>query len=233
MRRWGGTGRGTAVHGACAAAVVAAAAMAAPAAAAGQELADFDYENLSFRGVGLEVGHLWANRVEGANTVHLRVDMGYLGPGVRITPTLGYWSSQLERGEVADLEASVERLVEGQTGEPVDVDLGTIDWDDLKLGLDTHVVWSVPFDLLTWAGVGAAVHFLNGDGDAIRGTFVEDLLDSARAGFNLHVGVEAPWEPVRLYGTGRLETLEDLNYVELRIGGQFMVGPSAPGERGG
>lgn len=198
-----------------------------------QELADFDYENLSFRGVALEAGHLWANRVEEATTLGLRVDLGYLGPGVRIVPTLGYWSSELKRGEVADLEEGVERLLESQTGDDVDVDLGTIDWSDLRLGLDAHVVWSVPFDLLTFAGVGGAVHFLNGDGEAIAGTFVEDLLDSARAGFNLHLGVEYPWDEVRLYGMGRFETLEDLNYFELRIGGQIMVGPSAPGEVGG
>lgn len=227
MRRWGGRGPGTAALGA----VLVAAALAAPAQA--QELADFDYENLSFRGVGVDVGRLWGSRVESANTVRVRVDMGYLGPGLRIVPSLGYWSSEMKRGEVRELEASVERLILDQTGETADLDFGTLDWSDLRLGLDAHVVWSVPFDLLTYAGVGGAVHFLNGDGGAIAGTFVEDLLDSARAGFNLHLGVEYPWETFRIYGTGRLEMLEDLRYFELSLGGQLMTGPSLPAERGG
>src|SRR5690606_15772045 len=41
------------------AALLALAFVTAPASAEGQDLADFDYENLSFRGVGLEVGYLW------------------------------------------------------------------------------------------------------------------------------------------------------------------------------
>jgi hypothetical protein len=199
---------------------------------AAQELADFDYENLSFRGFALEVGRLWGSRIEDANTIGLRVDLGYLGPGVRIVPHLTYWSSELERGEVAKLETSVERLIEGQTGEPApDVKLGTVDWSDRVLGLDAQAVWAVPGNLLTFAGIGAAVHFLNGDGQAISGTFVEDLLDSAKAGFNVHLGLEIPWERFRLYSVGRFDVLEDLNYLELRVGGQIMTGPSAPGER--
>lgn len=227
MRRRGGRGRRTVAFAGAVATLVSGWGAAGVAA---QELADFDYENLSFRGVGLEVGRLWANRVDDANLVGLRVDLGYLGPGVRIVPSLTYWSSSLVASEVADLEASLERLVEGQTGDEVDLDLGPIDWADLKLGLDGQMVWSVPLDLLTFAGLGGGVHFMNGSGEAIGDTFVEDLLDSARAGFNVHVGVEAPWDPVRLYGTGRFETLEDLSYFELRFGGQLMVGPAAPGE---
>ena len=35
-----------------------------PAAAAGQGIADIDYEHLSFRGFGFDVGYLWPDRVE-------------------------------------------------------------------------------------------------------------------------------------------------------------------------
>lgn len=204
--------------------------VAVPAAA--QELADFDYENLSFRGVGLEVGHLWGSRVEETNTLGMRVDMGYLGPGVRVLPYFTYWSSQLVRGEVAQLETSVERLIERQTGEPApDVDLGTVDWSDRAVGIDAQLVWSVPGNLLTFAGMGAAVHFLNGGGEAISGTFVEDLLDSAKAGFDMHIGFELPMDRFRVYSVGRFDVLEDLHTFEIRVGGQIMTGPSMPGER--
>ena len=220
-RRLGGVGAFSALVGS----------MLIPMSGAAQELADFDYENLSFRGFGLEVGHLWGSRIEDTNTIGIRLDLGYLGPGVRITPHFTYWSSELERGEVAELEGSVERLIESQTDMVADVDLGTIDWSDRSLGLDAHAVWSVPGNILTFAGVGAAVHFLNGDGGAISGTFVEDLLDSAKAGFNVHLGLEIPWDRFRIYGAGRFDIMEDLNYFGLRVGGQIMTGPSVPGER--
>lgn len=207
------------------------ASMLVPVSGTAQELADFDYENLSFRGFGLEVGHLWGSRIEDTNTIGLRLDLGYLGPGVRITPHFTYWSSELKRSEVAELEGSVERLIQSQTGEGADVDLGTVDWSDRSLGLDAHAVWSVPGNLLTFAGLGAAVHFLNGDGEAISGTFVEDLLDSAKAGLNVHLGLEIPFDRLRIYGVGRFDILEDLNYFGFRVGGQIMTGPSAPGER--
>ncbi len=206
--------------------------LTAPGSVAAQDLADFDYENLSFRGVALEWGYLWPSRVEPVQTVGLRMDMGYLGPGLRILPNLGYWSGPFEAGEVTELEERVAELVVRQTGEPApEVDLGGIDWTDVRVGLDAQVVWRVPYDILTFAGAGAAAHILNGDGAALNGTFVEDLLDSVTAGFNLHAGLEYPLnERVRLYGQGRYEVLGDLQYAQLGTGLQIMIGGPAPGE---
>jgi hypothetical protein len=111
------------------------------------------------------------------------------------------------------------------------VDLGTIDWSDFMVGLDGHFVWSVPLDLLTYAGGGMSLHFLDGDGESIAGTFVEDLLDSMKPGFNAHGGLEYPLsEGFRLYGEARYELMEDLRYFELRFGGQIMLSGPAPGE---
>jgi opacity protein-like surface antigen len=85
--------------------------------------------------------------------------------------------------------------------------------------------------VLTFAGAGASAHLLNGDGAAINGTFVEDLLDSVTAGFNLHAGLEYPvTDRFRVYGQGRYEVLGDLQYVQVRTGLQFMIGGPAPGE---
>jgi opacity protein-like surface antigen len=210
--------------------LVALAATAAPPLR-GQGLADFDYENLSFRGIGASWGYMWPNRVEPTQSFDLRMDLGYLGPGLRIVPTLGYWSSEFEPGEVRELESRVEDLVLDQSGEDVSVDLGTIEWTDVRLGLDAHVVWRIPYGVLTFAGAGASAHLLNGDGAAINGTFVEDLLDSVTAGFNLHAGLEYPvTDRFRVYGQGRYEVLGDLQYVQVRTGLQFMIGGPAPGE---
>ena len=200
-----------------------------------QELADFDYENLAFRGFGLEFGYLWPDKVEPAPTYGLRMDLGYLGPGLRVAPALTYWSSRMKAAEVGELEDRLERLIaRQQPGTPAPpVSLGPIDWSDLALALDAHVVWRVPYGFLTFAGAGASVHFLNGAGEAIAGTFVEDLLDTISAGFGLQAGVEYPLRRhVRLYATGRLELLEDLRYGSVRGGVQIHFGSIVPGEEG-
>ena len=201
---------------------------------AAQELADYDYENLGFRGVGVEGGYIVPNTVKDAYTVGARIDLGYLGPGFRVVPSLTYWSSELKDEEVGELEERLADLVvrESEPGTPrPDVDLGEIAWTDVILGVDGHFVWRIPLGLLGYAGAGASAHLLDGQGEAIADTFIEDLLDSVRAGFNLHAGLEIPvHDRFRLYSTGRYEMLGDLRYFETRVGAQLMFGPPAPGE---
>lgn len=203
-------------------------------ASAQTSLADYDYENLAFRGFSLEGGYIWPTRVEPTYTIGARVDLGYLGPGLRLVPGVAYWSSTMKGFEVRKLERTVDELLVGQLdpGSGFDgVDLGTIDWSDFILSMDGHFVWSIPLDLLTFAGGGMSLHFMNGAGEAISGTFVEDLLDSVRPGFNLHGGLEYPMsDGFRLYGLARYELLEDLRYLELRVGGQIMLTGPASGE---
>lgn len=206
--------------------------LVSPSGAWGQDLADFDYENLSLRGFGLEWGTMWPSRVEPTQSLGIRMDLGYLGPGLRIVPGITYWKSDFKASEVTELEDRVASLIVAQTGSPApSVDLGTISWSDVALSLDAQVVWQVPYGVLTFAGAGAAAHLLNGDGGAINGTFIEDLLDSVTAGFNLHAGVEYPWtRHFRVTGQGRYEVLGDLQFFALRLGGQIMIGEPAPGE---
>ncbi len=197
-------------------------------------LADYDYEHLSFRGFSLEGGYIFPTRVDPTYTVGARFDLGYLGPGLRIVPGIAYWSSTMKRSEVAKLERRIDELIweqsdpgAGFTG----VNLGTIDWSDLVLSLDGHFVWSVPFDFLTFAGAGVSVHVFNAKGRAISGTFVEDFMDTVSPGLNVHGGLEYLLsDQFRLYGLARVELLEDLRYMELRVGGQIMLVPPAPGE---
>ena len=203
-----------------------------PGIAYGQGLADFDYENLAFRGLSFESGYIFPTRVVSAFSFGTRIDLGYLGPGLRIVPGITYWSSTMKRSEVAELERKVEELLE-QAGVGVvpPVDLGQIDWTDVALTLDGHFVWSAPFNTLTYLGLGVSAHLVNGDGAAINDTFVEDLLDSVSAGFNVHWGLEFPIHPnFRFYGLTRYEIQQDLRYLEIRFGGQFMFGSPAPGE---
>ena len=196
--------------------------------AGAQELADYDYENLSFRGISIEGGYLIPDLVEPTFSVGARVDLGFLGPGLRIVPFVSYWSSELEEDEVADLEGQVRRLIVEQGGGPVSVDLGKVEWSDFVVGVDGHFVWNVPLQFVTYLGIGGAAHILNGSGEVVDGTFVEDLLDSVRAGVNAHLGVERPVSRgFRVYSNARFEVLEDLQYFEIRLGGQFTFGGGA------
>lgn len=208
---------------------------AAPSALVAQDVADIDYENLAFRGIGLEIGYLWPDRLEEAVSYGVRIDMGYAGPGLRILPSISYFGTRLESAEVEEFADRIARLVAQQTGDPPpDLDLGRISYSDVAVGLDAHIVWEVPLDLLTFGGMGVAAHFVDGDGDAIDGTFVEDLLDSVDPGFNLHVGAEYPvTNSMRLYTTGRYELTPEHRYFQVRVGWQFMTGPNAPGEERG
>jgi hypothetical protein len=207
----------------------------APAALSAQDIADIDYENLSFRGFGLDWGYMYPDQVEPTATYGLRLDLGYAGPGLRIVPSVSYWKSPFEPSEITEFESRIEELVFEQTGEVTTVELGAIEYSDISVAIDGHVVWEVPFDLLTFGGLGVAAHILNGDGAAINGTFVEDLLDTVTAGFNLHLGAEYPvTERMRIYGVTRYEVMPDLRHFRLQVGWQFMTGPNAPGEgRGG
>ena len=198
----------------------------------GQDLADLDYEHLSFRGMGVEVGYLFPTRVERTESYSLRLDLGYLGPGLRLVPRLGYWSSPFQGSEVTELEDRVASLVSREIGGlPPVVNLGVIKWTDYQVGLDAHVVWSLPLNLLTYAGLGVSAHVLDGSGEAIEGTFIEDLLDSVSAGFNLHLGGEYPVsDRFRVHGEGRYEVLEDMQYFQIRVGGSVLWGSLVPGE---
>lgn len=205
----------------------------APSAARAQELADYDYENLGFRGVGLHGGYIFPSSVKETYTVGASMDLGYLGPGLRVVPSITYWDSELEADEVAQLERRLEDLIVRQGGSLTQpIDLGTITWSDLALTLDSHFVWSIPYGFLGYAGGGASAHLMNGGG-SIADTFIDDLLDSIRAGFNLHAGIEVPvHDRVRLHSGARYELLGDLRYLELRVGARLFLGEPVSGEEG-
>jgi hypothetical protein len=201
--------------------------------AAAQGLADFDYENLSFRGVMLEGGRVFPSGVEPAASFGFRADLGFLGPGVRVTAGLSRWSSSLRRSEVRALEERVEDLVQQETGSRPTVNLGRITLSDVALSSDAHMVWRVPPGFLTYAGAGGSAHVLRGGGTAIEDTFIQDLLNSVRAGVNVHAGVEVPLaRQFRVVGETRYEFLQSFSYLQVRIGGQFMWGGWASGEEG-
>jgi hypothetical protein len=199
-----------------------------PRAAHAQGLADYDYENLTFRGIGFDYGYIWPDRVMPAPMLSLRLDLGFLGPAVRIAPTMSYWTSEFRPVELDRLADRINQLPAMQEQGVVltGADLGAIEWSDLSLGLDAHVVWTAPLDVITFVGASVGLHAMNGRGDAIDDTFVEGLLDSMTAGVSVMAGLEIQPVPVlRLYGEARYTLVSDVRYPGMRVGAALMLPP--------
>jgi hypothetical protein len=206
--------------------------LASAAGARGQTLADYDYTNLAFRGAGVTVGYIWPTKVSPTTQYGLRVDLGYLGPAIRIVPSLSYWHSELRRGELNRFASRINALpaLQQQGVTITGADLGPVHWSDLSLDVDAEWVVAAPSGLLTYAGLGAGVHLLNGSGAAIAHTFIEDLLDTISPALTGLAGVEYPVaNQVRVFGELRLTALGDIQYAGLRFGGAIMM----PGHSGG
>ena len=207
-----------------------------PCAIPAQDLADYDYENLAFRGVGLDFGYIWPTKVRATPQYSVRFDLGYLGPAVRLTPTISYWSSDFRRSELARLADKLEQLpVLQRAGVNITADdLGAVKWSDVSLGVDAQYVWTTPLEVLTFVGVNVGLHALNGRGDAIADTFIEDLLDSTTAGFALLGGAEYELAPrLRVYGELRYTLLSDVRYPGVRLGAALMLPGARSGEQTG
>jgi hypothetical protein len=197
---------------------------AAGTPAAAQNLADYDYENLAFRGAGVSYGYIWPDKVRAAPVYSLRFDLGYLGPGVRIAPSIGYWTSTVRESELERLARQLNALAPqaNLTG----ADLGPIEWSDLSLSVDAHLVWTTPVRLMPFVGLGLGIHALNGQGPAINDTFIEDLLDSVTTGAVALAGLEfEPFSRLRLWGEVRFTLMSDLQYPGVRAGAAFMFPP--------
>ncbi len=202
----------------------------APATAGAQTLADYDYENLSFRGIGFDYGFIWPSKVSATPTYTIRLDLGFLGPGVRIAPHLSYWNSDMRETELDRLADQINRLpsLQQQGATITAEDLGEITWSDLSIGIDAHMMWTTPIKVLTYVGVGAALHALNGHGEFIENTFVEDLLDSTAAGIAIMGGLEYQIAPrLRVYGEARYTLVTDIRYPGVRFGAALMLPPRA------
>lgn len=197
-----------------------AALLGAAAPAPAQTLADYDYENLALRGIGLDVGYLWSDKIRDTERFGIRLDLGYVGPGLRIVPSFSYWSSEFTRAELDQLAL---RINQSTGGFIQGSDLEPIKWSDLSLSLDGQFVWNTPLQVLTFIGVGGGLHALNGSGGAVDDTFVEDLLDSITAGVSALAGLELqPVSRIRVYAEGRYTALNSIQYLSAKGGLQLM-----------
>ena len=201
---------------------VAGLALGAPRAAA-QTLADYDYENLQFRGLGVEVGWVLPTEMDHAISYGIHADMGFVGPRVRIVPALRFWSSTLRRSQLDRLSEQILTLCEKQATQCPTLNLGEVRRSDLELGTEAHYL------IAPWlyTGGGLSLHLLNGRGELIDDTFVEDLLDTVAPGFNLLVGSALPIGKVRLFGEARAVLTSDVQYGNFSLGATWSL-PSPP-----
>lgn len=200
--------------------------LASATTARAQTLADYDYEHLSFQGLSFDVGYVWPNKVESTERYGLRFDLGFLGPGVRITPSITYWDSKLKATELHRLATRLSRLpaIRSQGFAIRASDLGVIRWSDLSINLDGHFAWDTDLGVMTYLGGGVGIHKLNGRGDLIDGTFIEDLLDAVTAGLTANGGLEfEPIDRLRIYGEASYTVLSYLRYPALKFGAAFML----------
>ncbi|MDQ3389479.1 MAG: hypothetical protein M3483_08250 [Gemmatimonadota bacterium] len=210
-----------------------AAAPAFSAAAEAQSLEDYDYENLRFRGIGMEVGPLFLANMDRTFLVGARVDLGYLGPHIRLVPGGSFWSSRLAESEVRDLRENILRLCREPESDCL-VELGEIRLSNLALNLDAHYTWPLGYGVTPYAGTGISLHLLNGRGDFIDDTFVEDLLDAVAPGVSLIGGIEIPLAAsLLLFTEGRATLASDIRSLGVSVGGSwfFPLTPAAADRR--
>jgi hypothetical protein len=201
------------------------AALLAPLPVLSQTLEDYDYENLQFRGIGPEVGWVIPWNIEPAVSYGLRGDLGFVGPHIRIVPSILYWSSRLKDDEVESLATQfLEICTRRSPGNcPSSLDLGEVRRSDLEISVDAHVIPGVPTLISPYAGGGFGLHLLNGGGESIDDSFVEDLLDTLAPGVNLLAGVMLPLGPIELLVEGRLAATSDVQYGNFLFSGVWTL----------
>lgn len=157
-------------------------------------LAAYDYANLGFNGLAAEVFVVYPTETNSAVGYGGRIDLGYLGPKLRVQLRGGYWSSELKESEVVLFEERIADLVEEQNGTRPTIDLGVIERSAVVAGGDFHWVFVPTAQVRPYIGIGAELYVLSGSGAAIDETFVDDSLDlltigaSAIAGLDVGIG---------------------------------------------
>lgn len=141
----------------------------------GQTLEDYDYTNLGFRAFGAEA--TWVNATQSESTfgVGIRVDLGFLGPYIRIVPRAAWWSANVTDAAVRELEQQLEEVSDLPPGS---INLGSLERTAWILGAD--VQWTLQDAVFApYLGVGLEVYLLDNDGDAINGTFLDNMVITA------------------------------------------------------
>jgi hypothetical protein len=191
-----------------------------------QPLEQIGFADLEFRAIGAEFGTVWPARVEPASTYGIRADLGSPTPRVRILGIGRYWSSRLKEWEVRRLAEQILLVCERQVDAtcPETLELGNVNLSDLELGADGRYHFLVERRISPFLGVGVGLHLLNGRGDFIDGTFVEDLLDTVAPGLGPILGVDLRLGSALAVGVeARFMLASDVRYASVGAGGLWRL----------
>ncbi len=185
----------------------------------------FSYEGLKLSGIGFEFGVIAPNRLTEEPTGAVRVDYGFIAPNVRLLFSLSYFKGDFNEENIAQFEAQLRSVVNDPTGD-FTIDVGTISLADLELGLDLQYVFPYTNRVVPYLGFGLGVHYRNGSGAAIDGTFVDDALDTVAAAGNFSAGIHVGLiHPVYLTFDFRAGLSSELRTVAGRGGLMFRFTP--------
>ena len=199
----------------------------------GQELADYDYEKLAFRGISVEYGNILFKTYEETEVYSVKLDLGFLGPGVRMATRASYWSSEMVPEELVSFESSLNTMILAQGGvlPGNGLEIGSIKRDDMSVSVEADYVWRIPLGMLLSTGLGASAHLVNGTTQIPDDTFLNGLLDSFTAGFNVHSGLEyLVTDRIRLYGDSRIGLAGNVRFFQFGGGLTILWGELLPGE---
>tara|TARA_B110000014_G_scaffold257393_1_gene241926 strand:- start:679 stop:1392 length:714 start_codon:yes stop_codon:yes gene_type:complete len=198
-----------------------------------QELADYDYENLGFRGISFEYGNILFKTYEETEAYSVKLDLGFLGPGVRMATRASYWSSEMLPEELVSFESSLNAMILAQGGvlPGNGLEIGSIKRDNMSVSVEADYVWRIPLGMLLSTGLGASAHLVNGTTKIPDDTFLNGLLDSFTAGFNVHSGLEyLVTDRIRLYGDSRIGLAGNVRFFQFGGGLTILWGELLSGE---
>ena len=199
----------------------------------GQELADYDYEKLAFRGISVEYGNILFKTYEETEVYSVKLDLGFLGPGVRMATRASYWSSEMVPEELVSFESSLNTMILAQGGvlPGNGLEIGSIKRDDMSVSVEADYVWRIPLGMLLSTGLGASAHLVNGTTQIPDDTFLNGLLDSFTAGFNVRSGLEyLVTDRIRLYGDSRIGLAGNVRFFQFGGGLTILWGELLSGE---
>lgn len=184
-----------------------------------QNLEQYDYANLGLRAIGAEVLYVDPSQNDGTFGIGAKVDLGFLGPGIRVVPRFAYWKADVEASSIDELERQLEEVSELAPGS---VNLGAIDRSAYVLGADVHFIASLA-RASPYIGAGLDIYALNDDGSAIRGTFLDDLIVTAGASAvgGLQVAMSPSWS---VYGEVRATAVTDASSLGAAFGIYYTFG---------
>lgn len=181
--------------------------------ASGQGLEEYDYENLGFRAIGIDLVYADPSQSEGTIGFGARADLGFLGPYIRVVPRFAFWKADVDDSQVARLERQIEQVSGLDSGS---VNLGKIKRNYWVLGLDLQWTLSEPV-VAPYLGLGLDVYILDDTGNAIRNTFLDDAVITA--GVSGVAGLEFDvTRRIRLYGDVRGSLVTDASSLAFYAG---------------